>query len=236
MRTATGSAHPSRTRYQAAPIPVTLIISVIMTEMEIIDISLPIYDGMPVYPGTKPTRVKSVKSGSGTSVLSELSLTSHAGTHIDAPSHAIEAGKQLKDIGLDRFYGHCRVLDFSAIKEAITAANLKSKNIQVGERILLKTANSSRGFKEFYDDYVYLAADGAKFLAERKVLLVGIDALSVKKRGDKDNASHTALLSRDIPILEGLDLGRVEEGEYLFVALPLALQGDGAPARAVLIR
>lgn len=204
--------------------------------MEIIDISLPIYEGMSVYPGTAPTRIKPVKSGSGTSRLSELHLTSHSGTHIDAPVHAIEGAKSINQIKLDRFYGKCRVLSFAATKKSVTAADLAAKNIQPRERILLKTSNSIRGFNKFYDDYVYLAADGAELLAERDVLLVGIDALSVKKRGEKDNTSHTVLLAKDIPILEGLDLSRAEEGEYLLVSLPLAFQGDGSPVRAVLIR
>jgi kynurenine formamidase/ribonuclease HI len=194
--------------------------------MKIIDISLPVADGMAVYPGTAPTKIQQVKSGSGQSILSQIQMTSHAGTHVDAPFHAVADGL---------FYGSARVVDLSECERAVEVNDLKAKNIRRGERILLKTANSRRGLKKFYDDYIYLSAEGAAFLAEAGVKLVGIDALSIKKRGDEDNTSHTALLAKGIPIVEGLNLANVSEGEYLLAAFPLALQTDGAPARAVLI-
>jgi arylformamidase len=204
--------------------------------MEIIDISLPIFDGMPVYPGTSETRIKSFRSASGQSTLSELQITSHAGTHVDAPAHASEAGDNLSQLDLSIFYGPARVLDLTDCYQAINVSDLEDKNIKPGERILFKTANSKRGFDNFYEDYVYLSADAAKHLGQLGIKLVGIDALSIKKRGDKDNTSHTALLSRGIPIIEGMDLSSAEEGEYTLSAFPIALQRDGAPTRAVLIR
>jgi arylformamidase len=204
--------------------------------MEIIDISLPIFDGMPVYPGTSETRIKSFRSASGQSTLSELQITSHAGTHVDAPAHVSEAGDNLSQLDLSIFYGPARVLDLTDCYQAINVSDLEDKNIKPGERILFKTANSKRGFDNFYEDYVYLSADAAKHLGQLGIKLVGIDALSIKKRGDKDNTSHTALLSRGIPIIEGMDLSSAEEGEYTLSAFPIALQRDGAPTRAVLIR
>jgi arylformamidase len=120
------------------------------------------------------------------------------------------------------------------IKE--TLEFLKSKKIQTGERILLKTKNSIRGFKEFYNDYIYLDGNSADYLAELKVLLVGIDSLSIKKRGGADHRPHTSLLSKNIPIIEGLDLSSVAEGEYELFCLPLNFTDiEGGPARAVLI-
>jgi arylformamidase len=204
--------------------------------MEIIDISLPITDGMPVYPGTADTHIKAVASGSGQSVLSEIQMTSHAGTHIDAPLHAVPSAPSLNQLELEIFYGPARVLDLTDCKTAVEVADLEAKGVMPGERILLKTSNSNRGFKTFYDDYVYLSADAAEYLGQLGVKLVGIDSLSIKKRGDKDNTSHTALLSRSIPIIEGLNLKDVDEGEYTLAAFPIALQADGAPTRAVLIR
>jgi arylformamidase len=204
--------------------------------MEIIDISLPIFDGMPVYPGTSETRIKSFRSASGQSTLSELQITSHAGTHVDAPAHVSEAGDNLSQLDLSIFYGPARVLDLTDCYQAINVSDLEDKNIKPGERILFKTANSKRGFDNFYEDYVYLSADAAKHLGQLGIKLVGIDALSIKKRGDKDNTSHTALLSRGIPIIEGMDLSSAEEGEYTLSAFPIALQRDGAPTRAVLVR
>jgi arylformamidase len=203
--------------------------------MEIIDISLPIFDGMPVYPGTAETTIKNVKSASGQSVLSEIQMTSHAGTHVDAPAHMLEAGDSLDQLNLSIFYGPARVLDLTNCGAAIKVNDLEEKQIKPDERILFKTSNSKRGFENFYEDYVYLSTEAAKYLGQLGIKLVGIDALSIKKRGDKDNTSHTALLSQGVPIIEGLNLIDVEEGEYTISAFPIALKSDGAPARAVLI-
>ena len=64
-----------------------------------------------------------------------------------------------------------------------------------------------------------------------------IDFLSIKQRGSSDNRPHTELLSKNIPIIEGLNLKEVEEGEYQLIAIPLAFTAiDGSPTRAVLVR
>lgn len=204
--------------------------------MKIIDISLPIHPDMPVYPGTAKTEIVKVPSASGSSVLSEIKLTSHAGTHIDAPNHSIEGAKAIDDIPLEVFFGECRVVDLTGVEGSITTEDLDPLGIKPDERILFKTSNSNRGFERFYDNYVYLEGAGARYLAELGVQLVGIDALSVKQRGSKDNTPHTELLSENISIIEGLDLSRVEAGSYTLAALPLAFRGiDGSPTRAVLI-
>ena len=203
---------------------------------DIVDISLPIFEGMPVYPGTAETAIKAVKSGSGSSVLSEITMTSHAGTHIDAPSHSVAGGHPIDGFELSVFYGPCRVLDMTASVGAITRADLAPANIQKGERVLLKTSNSARGFTEFYPDYVYLASDAAAYLAGVGVALVGIDALSVKQRGAPDNSPQTLLLEHNIAIVEGLDLSKAAAGDYMLSALPLKFTGiDGSPTRAVLL-
>ena len=70
----------------------------------------------------------------------------------------------------------------------------------------------------------------------KNLKLIGIDSLSIKKRGLPDNRAHSELLSKGVPILEGLNLKEVEEGEYTLIALPLAFTGiDGSPTRAVLV-
>lgn len=205
--------------------------------MKIIDISLPIYEGMTVYPGTEPTRVNTVASPSGTSVVSVITLTSHAGTHIDAPIHSIPNTKGIDGFDLGTFYGPCRVLDVSDAKTQISLKDITKFDIKSEERILFKTSNSSRGFKEFYDDYVFLGSDAAEFLANQGVVLVGIDSLSIKQRGSPDHTPHTALLSQGIAIIEGLQLKHVAEGSYTLSAFPLNVGDiDGSPIRAVLIK
>jgi len=191
---------------------------------------------MPVYPGTSETRIETVRSASGGAVLSEITMTSHAGTHIDAPNHALAGGHGIDSIPLDTFFGRCRVLDLTACHSSISKEDLLPYDVKAGERILFKTNNSVRGFDEFYDDYVFLESEAAEHLAIIGVALVGIDSLSVKQRGTQDNRAHTALLAKSIPIIEGLNLADASTDEYTLCAFPLAFKGiDGSPARAVLI-
>ncbi|MBI2022277.1 cyclase family protein [Candidatus Daviesbacteria bacterium] len=202
---------------------------------KIIDISLPLYPGMATYPNNPKVEITPIKGL--TSTHSSIVMGSHSGTHIDAPSHIFPNGKTLDQIDLNVLIGSCRVLDFSHSQGSVTAEELKKKNINSKERILIKTGNSKRGFEKFYEDYVYLAGDGAEYLSEIGVSLVGIDSLSIKQKGSRDLRAHTSLLKNDIIIVEGLDLSRTEEGEYILYCLPLRLIDiDGSPARVILLK
>jgi len=184
-----------------------------MNYSQIIDISLPLHPGTIVYPGNPQIEIEEIKSQSSGSVLSKITFGSHTGTHIDSQKHVVTGGKPIDSIALETFVGPCRV------------------------RILLKTSNSSRGFETFYDDYVFVSPEASRFLAEKEVALVAIDYLSIKQRGSKDNTPHTHLLEKNIPIVEGVDLSKVEPGEYYLIILPLKFVNiDGAPARAVLLK
>lgn len=206
-------------------------------KMKIFDISLLLNEQTITYPGTTALKITPTRSSVTGSALSEITLSSHAGTHIDAPAHVIEGGKTIDQIKLDIFFGPCRVLDLTQVKDGILVKDLEGKNIKEGERILLKTNNSKRGFDKFYEDYVYLSSEGAEYLADLGVKLVGIDCLSIKKRGLSDNRAHSELLSKNISIIEGLNMANIEEGKYTLVAFPLKFTGiDGSPARIVLIR
>jgi arylformamidase len=106
-------------------------------------------------------------------------------------------------------------------------------------RILFGTSNSrfwSRGEREFQEDFVAVAEDGARWLVERGVRLVGVDYLSVAPFRDSV-PTHTVLLQAGVVVVEGLDLSAVPRGFYDLYCLPLKLLGaDGAPARAILIQ
>ncbi len=222
--------------------------------MQIIDISIPLNNATPIYPNNVPLSVSNYKSmPESATQLSSITMGSHTGTHIDAPGHAIAGAPMLDAVLLEVFIGPCRVLDFSSVTAPggeVTKAMLEAEHIMQGskegnegsqgnkgERILLKTYNSVRGFDIFYEDYVYLSGDGADYLARLGVMLVGIDALSIKQRGSSDHRPHLSLLSKNIPIMEGIDLKDVAEGDYELFCPPLAFTGiDGAPARAILIK
>jgi len=200
----------------------------------IIDISLPIHPNMPIYPGDQETVFETTIKPSG-SQLTKITIGSHAGTHIDAPSHAGLVGS-IDDYSLEAFYGECRVIEVLDV-DVITVADVAALDISAGERILFKTDNSARGYEVFHDSWTALSSEAASYLASCGVALIGIDWFGVKQKGAPDNGAHTELLSKGIPILEGIDLSEVAGGIYVLSALPMSYQGiDGAGVRAVLIR
>jgi len=122
--------------------------------------------------------------------------------------------------------------------DVIDAAALEAAAIPHGTvRLLLKTRNSARQANEagFFPGFVGVSADGAGWLVDRGVRLIGVDSLSVAPY--KQSApTHTTLLRAGVVIVEGLDLSQVSPGAYALYCLPLKLTGsDGAPARAILV-
>lgn len=193
---------------------------------------------MAVYPGDPEFALRRISSmdGETSSSISEISIGSHTGTHLDAPAHLLPEGQTVDRISPGVLIGPAKVIEIRC-RECILPGHLIDKKIAEGDRILFKTANSML-FKEkkFHTDYIYVSPEGAQFLVERKVCLVGIDCFSVDPDSDTNLASHKILLTAQIPILEGLDLSTVEEGEYILIALPLKISnGDGSPIRAVLL-
>ncbi len=179
--------------------------------------------------------VHDMKKGSIDNV-SRLSLGSHTGTHMDAPHHFFQRGKGIDTLPMDTAIGPARVIDVRH-RNVIRARDLLLHDVKKGERILLKTSNSTRawGRGSFAKDYVYLAPDGARFLASLPICLVGIDYLSIGGDNEGGAETHRALLRAGIWVIEGLNLARIHPGPCELVSLPLKiLDGDGAPARAVI--
>src|SRR5205814_5920276 len=117
------------------------------------------------------------------------------------------------------------------------AAALRAQRLGNHKRILIRTRNSSLlSRKEFVNDYTFLAPDGAQYLVDIGVELVGVDYLSIEQFHSGHHRTHRTLLEKSVVIVEGLDLSAPPPGEYQFICLPLRIEGcDGAPARAVLI-
>jgi len=207
--------------------------------MRIIDVSIPISNDMVYFPGDpKPqiSRVYSMENKDPANV-SKIILSSHTGTHIDAPAHFIKNGNTIDKIPLERLIGKVRVLDVGK-EDSITKKFLESKDIQYNERIFFKTKNSwyLKRYTKFFKNFVYLSVDAAEYLVEKKVEVVGIDYLSIEEFNSNNFPVHRLLLSNDVVIVEGLCLLDVNEGRYKYVALPLKIEEcDGAPARVIII-
>jgi arylformamidase len=194
----------------------------------------------PVYEGNAPLRfdfVLDMRKGDPLS-LSTYSMGAHSGTHVDAPMHFIAGGASVDQISLDPLIGSARVIDIDDAVQAIDAAELDRHYWRSAKRILFRTRSSLRGWMtspQFHRDFAYVAPDAAQRMADAGVKLVGIDYLSAEQFGAPAPATHRILLGRGIPIVEGLALANVPEGDYDLVVLPLKVAGhEGAPARAIL--
>lgn len=205
--------------------------------MKIIDISWPISENMTTYKNKKVVEFKPAKEFEKDNARETiLTLNTHVGTHIDAPSHFLKDGKTIDQIALEKLCGPCRVLDLTNVQESISEKDLEKFDILENEIILLKTKNSSKSPSEEFDPlFIYLKADGAKYLANKKIKAVGIDYLGIE-RNQPGHPTHKALLEAQIPIIEGLRLEQVSKDTYNLICLPISLDGlDAAPARAILI-
>jgi arylformamidase len=207
--------------------------------MKIIDISWPISTATTGYKDRYIVEFDEIKSlGKDHARETIIHLSSHTGTHVDAPSHMLKDGKTIDELPLDRFVGPCKVVDMTDVVEKITRDWFEDQNLDIvpGDIILLKTINSATSPTEkFTPHFVYLEISGAQYLAEKKIKAVGIDYLGIE-HSQPGHLTHQALFHADIGIIEGLRLQHVKSGSYLLVCLPLYTIGvEAAPARAVLL-
>ncbi|MDP1808663.1 MAG: cyclase family protein [Actinomycetota bacterium] len=201
------------------------------------DISPTLGPMTPAWPTDPPVVFKpskSVMKGAGSNVTG-LSMSSHAGSHVDAPSHLYSDGMTVEKLPLDVLIGPASVVEFTAdiIDRGVLASSWPAGKV---ERLLFKTSNSMLwSSPAFMPKFVGLTADAADYLVERGVKLVGIDYLSIEAEHGTGAPVHQTLLKNNIFIIESLDLSPVEPGGYELICLPLKLDGlDGAPARVVL--
>ncbi len=206
-----------------------------------IDVSIPLRDGMPGWPGDKPferTLTHSMSTGAANN-LSQFSTSAHIGTHMDAPLHFMANAPGIETLPIDAVVGPARVIQIHDA-EAVRPEELRSHSLQPGERILFRTRNSELRLTErdFTKEFVYIAPDAARYLANRQVRTIAVDYLSVGAfHEESGRETHRILLGAGIWIVEGVNLAHVEPGDYEMICLPLRMVGsDGAPARAVLRR
>jgi arylformamidase len=198
--------------------------------VKIIDITRPLSEDTLTYPGDIPPVFR--EEDRGQYLITGLHLSTHTGTHIDAPVHYLKTGDTIDTIPLSHVMGTCRVLDVTRAGTSITANHLKGRLDNV-DRLLLKTLFSNNN--RFEEIYPSLTADAARLITLCNIKCVGIDSPSIESY-ECDGTVHRELLSQGCIIIELLDLSHVEEGDYTLVALPLRLTGlDGSPARVVLL-
>lgn len=208
--------------------------------MKFHDITIGISESMPIYEGDPTVSIRaahSIANGDAANV-SQIAFGVHSGTHVDAPNHFIEGGRRVHQLDLEKLVGGCRVIGVQGDITAIEPEHVG--NIEGVTRVLFKSRNSEfwsepeRGFRK---DFTYITPSTAGMLAEKGVVLVGIDYLSIEASDAPGHPVHVTLLENEIVILEGVDLRKVEPGDYELICLPLKYdggKGDGAPARTFL--
>ena len=191
--------------------------------MDIIDITKRFFSA-DVYPGDpRPEAEQIAEIGDDSECnLTVVHACVHNGTHADAPSHFLPNGITIDEMMLDAYIGPCTVIEVPG--EVITGEYVDEFFPKDCKRLLVKGGGRA-----------YFMDSSAQELAERGLLLIGTDSLSVGTKGNQ-TGPHKAFLSEGVAILEGLELTRVEPGEYFLFAPPVPYDGlDGAPVRAVLI-
>ncbi len=203
---------------------------------QILDVTRPISNHLPVWPGDPPVVIERV---AGNPAVSRISMSSHVGTHIDPPAHFLPGGLTVDRLPLDLLIGPAWVAHLPG-PGPITPAALTAAAIPAGvTRLLIRTRNSGAPDASVFDeDFVALAPDAARWAVARGVRLVGIDGPGIGPFAEEaSTAVHLALLEAGVIPLEGLNLAGVAPGACELICLPLALAGgDGAPTRVLLTR
>lgn len=193
------------------------------------DITRPLNREVVVYPGDHVPSM--VQEDRGRYLLSSLHLSSHSGTHIDAPSHYIQGGACIDAIPFEQLTGNCRIIAIPGRDTEIMAGTLEPAMAGT-KKILLKTWYSEE--KEFHAEYPGLSPGAADAIVSAGIECVGIDSPSIEPYHG-DGSVHRTLLSHGVVIIELLSLENVKVGNYWMVALPMRLEGlDGSPCRVLL--
>ena len=158
-------------------------------------INTPVYDGDPE---TRAQRIKSIDNGDGYN-LTEISMSVHSGTHIDAPLHFYDEGSSIDNIRLNTFFGKCTVISVSGI---LTGEDMERLLPYCKRRVLFHGEGKT-----------FISHSAAIVLAESRVVLVGTDAQSIAPSFDEER-THRELARAGIVILENLNLSAIDDGEY----------------------
>ena len=202
-----------------------------------IDITQPLNQRIAEWPGDTPFsyEVAISKEQSGSVNIGKLTMSTHIGTHTDAPFHYDDNGLKILELPVDLYIGKACLVDVTGVS-CVTRADLEPFDFDGAERLLLKTGSHPTPTK-FPENFTVIGEDVGPLLKERGVRLIGVDTPSVDSETSKDLLGHHSLYRNDVIIIENLVLHSLEAGNYELIALPLALEdADGSPVRAVVRR
>ena len=209
------------------------------------DVTYPIFENMTGWPGQPATEVEAISCmhcGDAARV-SVLHMSVHSGTHMDAPSHFLSEGKDISRSPFGVGLGPVRVASIACegavTPEQLAAYEARTRPLQAGERLILRTPNSDHGLwlqQPFDKEYHGISPAAADYIARRKLSLIGVDYLSVGPFYEGNPQTHRTLLGAEVCIIEGVDLRRITEGDYEMICLPLKIVGSDASPIRILLR
>jgi len=211
------------------------------------DITRALTREFPAFPGDPPFEAVPVHDiASAGCLVTRLTMSAHAGTHLDSPLHVLAGGGGIDTIPLDVFMGPARVVHVPRVPggAGLTARDLGLDEIPARgmsgtatfvERLLIRTELAGTQPRH-PEGHGFISASAVEAIARLGIRLVGIDTPSVDAPESRDLPAHRALARSGVAILEWLDLSGVPPGDYTLVALPLRLPGlEASPVRAVLL-
>ncbi|PLS16775.1 arylformamidase [Bacillus sp. M6-12] len=199
------------------------------------DISQQLNENVPVWPGDTAFsyKINWSKEESGSVNVGQITMSTHTGTHIDAPFHFDNHGKKVIDLDLNLYIGKARVIHLLNV-ESIAVHHFSGIDIKGVIRLIIYTG-AWQGRMSFPEKIPFIEPDLAEYLANQGVQLLGLDLPSVDPLDSKGLPAHHQLFANGIHILEGLVLEEIQPGDYEIAALPLPLtEADGSPVRAVI--
>lgn len=217
-----------------------LMLSAPILDTMIYDISQELRPGMPVWPGDTRFEARTTvpmgdpARGGSPVQIGALSLSTHTGTHADAPRHYAADGAHIGAVALDPYLGPCRVADVSRANGPVTPDQLADALHGVPPRLLIRTYRAVP-LDRWDDDFRAIATATIEALAAAGGKLIGTDTPSLDPQTSKTMDAHQAVYRHGLAILEGLVLDAVPPGDYELIALPLRLTtADASPVRAIL--
>jgi len=208
--------------------------------MKLIDLSHPLVHGQAAFPGDPPLIVQPQGTVATTQFnTTQITIGTHQGTHLDAMYHFLEEGRTVDQMPLEWFYGPARVLRVpKQAGEEIALEDLRpfEPHLQPEAKVVLATGwHRHFGAPDFFTNYPSLTVEAARYLASRRIRLLGMDMPSPSQQWLE---IHHLLQARDVEIVLVEALANLDAlpDEFTFIGFPLNFQGrDGSPIRAVAV-
>jgi len=208
--------------------------------MKLIDLSHPLVHGQAAFPGDPPLIVQPQGTVATTQFnTTQITIGTHQGTHLDAMYHFLEEGRTVDQMPLEWFYGPARVLRVpKQAGEEIALEDLRpfEPHLQPEAKVVLATGwHRHFGAPDFFTNFPSLTVEAARYLASRRIRLLGMDMPSPSQQWLE---IHHLLQARDVEIVLVEALANLDAlpDEFTFIGFPLNFQGrDGSPIRAVAV-